>query len=56
MCNEALRRKFQRTKIEEDHNSYKKRRNKTNILFRKAKKESKRKLLTDSANNSEKFW
>ena len=52
---EALRRKFQRTKTEQDHNSYKKQRNKTNILVRKAKKEFNKKLLTDSANNSQSF-
>ena len=55
-CCDALRRKFQQTKIEEDHNSYKKQRNKTNILVRKSKKEFNKKLLTDSANNSQKFW
>ena len=37
-CCNALRRKFQRTKTEEDHNSYKKQRNKTNVLGRKLKK------------------
>ena len=37
-CCDALRQKFQRTNSEEDHNSYKKQRNKTNIPVRKAKK------------------
>ena len=36
---DALRRKFQRTKTEEDRNSYKKQRNKNNILVRNVKKE-----------------
>ena len=53
---DALRRKFQGTKTEEDHNSYKEQRNKTNILVRKARKEYNKKLLADSANNSQKFW
>ena len=52
---DALRRKFQQNKTEEDHNSYKKQRNKTNILVRKTKKECNKKLLKDSANNSQKF-
>ena len=52
---DVLRRKLQRTKTEEDHNSYKKQRNKNNILVRKVKKEYNKKLLTDSANNPQNF-
>ena len=55
MNGDALRRKFQRTKTEEDHNSYKKQRSKNNILVRKVKKEYNKKLLTDSANNPQNF-
>ena len=52
---DALRRKFQRTKTEEDRNSYKKQRNKNNILVKTLKKNTTKKLLTDSANNPQNF-
>lgn len=53
---DSLRRKFQRTRTDSDHNAYKKQRNKTNILVRKARSEHHKKLLKDSASNPQKFW
>ena len=44
---DTLRRKFQRTRTDADNNVYKKQRNKTNILVRKAKSEHHKKLLKD---------
>ena len=53
---DSLRRRFQKTRTESDQNAYKKQRNKTNILVRKAKGEHHKKLLKDSASNPQKFW
>ena len=53
---DQLLRKSWKTKSEVDISAYKRKRNETNILLRKAKAEYHRDLLRENSNNPEKFW
>ena len=53
---DSLHRICKRTRSETDFDNYKRQRNKTNDLVRKAKDNHHKTILRESANNSQKFW
>ena len=53
---DALRRKFQKSKCNLDHENYKTQRNRVNNIIRRAQRNHHRQLLKDTERNPEKFW
>jgi len=55
-CCDALRRRYQKTKCDRDHQSYKTKRNKVTNIIRRAKRNYHKELLKETENNPDKFW
>ena len=53
---DMLHRKFLMSRLDEDFNAFKTQRNRVNVLVRKAKKQHSTNLLTESANDPNRFW
>ena len=53
---DKLYRKFRKSKSEVDFDTYKKQRNKVNVIVRKAKSSHYRNLLTESSHDPKRFW